>query len=166
MADELDEATPAAAPAAAKATKQTALSVDVVKQYPGQQQVDRRVIVNIPGKFFPQLTGAEQAAFYSGEPVEFKERHKFGVHNKAWGAAHTGPGMRVICKSDAIDDPDYHGFWTTLALLNRWRHETYKSNRSSNTLRHNTPHAWCMAMRGIAPAARRHLITWCRTGHF
>ena len=49
-----------AGPAAAKATKQTALSVDVVKQYPGQRQVDRRVMVNIPGKLFLQLTGAER----------------------------------------------------------------------------------------------------------
>lgn len=87
------------ATAKAPTTKQTALSVDVIKQYPGQLQVDCRVIVNIPGRFFPQLTGAEQAAFYPGEPVEFKERHKFGTHVKAWGAAHTGPGLRVICKS-------------------------------------------------------------------
>lgn len=49
-----------AGPAAAKATKQTVLSVDVVKQYPGQRQVDRRVMVNIPGKLFLQLTGAER----------------------------------------------------------------------------------------------------------
>ena len=54
------------------------------------------MIVNIPGKFFPSLTGAEQAAFYPGEPVEFKERHIFARHAKAWGAAHTGPGLRVI----------------------------------------------------------------------
>ena len=50
-----------AGPAAAKATKQTVLSVDVVKQYPGQRQVDRRVMVNIAGKLFLQLsTGAER----------------------------------------------------------------------------------------------------------
>ena len=114
MRDGSMASTPAATAAAPKTTKQTALSVDVVKQYPGQLQVDRRVVVNIPGKFFPQLTGAEQAAFYPGEPVEFKERHKFGTHVKAWGNAHTGPGLRMLCKSDAIDDPDYHGFWTTL----------------------------------------------------
>ena len=32
--------------------------------------------------------------------------------------------------SDAIDDPDNNGFWTTLALFNRWRHTT--SIRSDN----------------------------------
>lgn len=92
--------------------------------------MERRVLVDIPGKFFPQLQPSEQAAFYQGEPVEFKERHKFSSHAKAWGAAHAGPGIRIICKSDAIDDPDYKGFWTTLALFNRWRHETYKNNRA------------------------------------
>ena len=38
------------------------------------------------------------------------ERHKFTQHLKAWGAALTGPGIRFICKSDAIDDPDTKGF--------------------------------------------------------
>ena len=47
-----------APPAATRPLMQSALSVDVVKQYAGQLQVDRRVIVNIPGKFFPSLTGA------------------------------------------------------------------------------------------------------------
>ena len=47
------------------------------------------------------------------------------------GAAHTGPGIRFTCVSDAIDDPDHKGFWTTLALWNRWRHETYKNNRDA-----------------------------------
>ena len=44
------------------------------------------------------------------------ERHKFKAHHKAWGAAHTGPGVRFICTSDAVDDADHKGFWTTLAL--------------------------------------------------
>jgi len=46
------------------------------------------------------------------------ERFHFQRHSKAWGAAHTGPGIRIICKSDAVDDPDYKGFWTTLTLFN------------------------------------------------
>ena len=36
--------------------------------------------------------------------------------------------------SDAIDDPGNNGFWTTLALFNRWRHtthDTYKDNREA-----------------------------------
>jgi hypothetical protein len=110
---------------------QPTLDVERIKQYPGQLQVDRRVMVNAPGKFFPQLTPTDQAKEYPGEAVEFKERHNFPRHAKAWGGAHTGPGIRIICKSDAIDDPDYKGFWTTLHLFNRWRHDTYKDNREA-----------------------------------
>ena len=100
-----------------------ALGFESIKQHPGQKQVDRRVKVNVPGKFFPALTGPEQSAFYSGEAVEFKERHSFGRHAKAWGGPHVGPGIRIICRSDAVDDPDFKGFWTTLSLFNRWRHD-------------------------------------------
>ena len=32
----------------------------------------------------------------------------------------------IISSSDAIDDPDHRGFWVTLALWNKWRHETYR----------------------------------------
>ena len=115
----------------APTVRQTALSVEVIKQWPGQLQVDRRVVVQVPGRFFPQLQPAEQAISYRGEACEYKERHKFGQHLKAWGSAHTGPGIRIICRSDAIDDPDYKGFWTTLGLFNRWRHDTYKNDREA-----------------------------------
>ena len=59
------------------------------------------------------------------------KRHSFGIHRKAWGAAHTSEGMRFICTSDAMDDADNHGHWTTLGLWNRWRHETFKNNRDA-----------------------------------
>ena len=75
-----------AARAATRPLMQSALSVDVVKQYSGQMQVDRRVIVNIPGKFFPSLTGAEQAALYPGEPVEYQERHTSAVSDPPGGS--------------------------------------------------------------------------------
>ena len=37
-----------------------------------------------------------------------------------------------ICESDAIDDPDHKGFWTTLTIWNKWRHETYKDNSEAD----------------------------------
>ena len=58
---------------------------------------------------------------YWGTAVEFRDRQKFPRHAKAWGAEHNGPGIRFICDSDAIDDPDNKGFWTTLALFRRLR---------------------------------------------
>ena len=99
-----------------------------IKQYPGQIQVTRAVQVQVPGKHFNNLTGAEAAAGYWATAVEYHERHSFERHAKAWGAAHTGPGIRFVCTSDAIDDPDHKGFWTTLGLWNRWRHDTYKDD--------------------------------------
>ena len=107
------------------------MGMDVIKQYPGPLTVSRAVKVDVPGKHFPQLTGAEQNASYTGTAVEFTERHTFARHLKAWGAPHTGPGIRFICYSDAIDDPDHKGFRTPLWLWNRWRHETYKDNREA-----------------------------------
>ena len=95
--------------------------VQSIKQYPGQQQVDRSVKVKVPGKHFPQLQASEQAVMYWGTAVEFRERQKFPRHAKAWGGEHTRPGIRFICDSDAIDDPDNKGFWTTLALFRRLR---------------------------------------------
>lgn len=80
---------------------------EVIKRHPGPQQVDRAVVVKLPGKHFPQLQAAEQAVFHDGQAVEYAERHKLSVHHKAWGGAHTGPGIRFICTSDAIDDPDH-----------------------------------------------------------
>ena len=107
------------------------LEVERIRQYPGQVQVARRVKVRVPGKHFSGLTAAEQKQLFDGTAVEYIERHKFAQHLKAWGTAHTGPGIRFICESDAIDDPDCKGFWTTVALWNRWRHETYRDDREA-----------------------------------
>ena len=82
--------------AAMPATTQSALQVDVIKQYGGLVTIQRRVKVKVPGKHFPQLQPAEQKVEYEGEAIEFVERHVFPKHVKAWGAAHTGPGIRFI----------------------------------------------------------------------
>jgi hypothetical protein len=104
----LTESCDAGAPTAARPLSlmpppavQPTLDVERIKQYPGQLQVDRRVMINAPGKFFPQLVPTDQAKDYPGEAVEFKERHSFPRHVKAWGGAHTGPGIRIICESSA-----------------------------------------------------------------
>ena len=99
--------------------------VTAIKQHPGPVQVTRRVKVKVPGKHFPNLSTAEQSQDYWGTAIEYKEWHTFAVHRRAWGAAHSGPGIRFLCESDAIDDPDHRGFWTMLLLWSRWRHVTY-----------------------------------------
>ena len=110
---------------------QAPLGVDRIKQYRGLQTASRRVKVTVPGKFFPGLQPNERAMGYDCEAVEYSERHDFPRHLKAWGEKHRGPGIRMACVSDAIDDPNNAGFWTTLWLFNRWRHETYKDNREA-----------------------------------
>jgi hypothetical protein len=56
---------------------QMTLEVERIRQHPGPQQVQRAVVVNVPGKHFPQLQVAEQKVEYPGTAVEFKERHSF-----------------------------------------------------------------------------------------
>ena len=41
--------------------------------------------------------------FYEGTSTEYQERHKFLQHSKAWGSAHTGPGIRFVCEADALN---------------------------------------------------------------
>ena len=93
---------PAKKTSSAQHTTLQSMGMDVIKQYPGPLTVSRAVKVDVPGKHFPQLTGVEQNVSYTGTAVEFTERHTFARHVKAWGAAHTGPGIRFICDSDAI----------------------------------------------------------------
>ena len=54
-----------------------------------------------------------------------------GDRRKAWGQAHTGPGMRFVSEDDAIEDPDNRGFWTTLSLWNKWRDQMYRDDRDA-----------------------------------
>ena len=89
---------------------QDKMTVEVIKRYPGPTQVTRSVWLYVPGKEFPNRTPAEQSEFYKGTAVESKDKHKFPHHLKAWGAEHTGPGIRFLCEFDALDDPDHRGF--------------------------------------------------------
>ena len=55
MAPTADGSVMAAEAPARPLLRQTAINIDAVRQFPGQLQVDRRVLVDIPGKFFPSL---------------------------------------------------------------------------------------------------------------
>ena len=117
---------PAKKTSSAQNTTLQSMGMDVIKQYPGPLTVSRAVKVDVPGKHFPQLTGVEQNVSYTGTAVEFTERHTFARHVKAWGAAHTGPGIRFICDSDAIMDdparPIKRGSRRRCGSRTRWRH--------------------------------------------
>jgi len=102
-----------------------------IRQYPGQSQVTRGVRVKAPGTHWTGLTRTEQQVHYWVCAMEFRERHAFQSHAKAWGQAHTGPGMRFVSEDDAIEDPDNRGSWTTLSLWNKWRDQTYRDDRDA-----------------------------------
>ena len=74
--------------------------IEPTKQYPGQQQVERAVIVDVPGKHFTFLTPTDKRKSYKATAVEYRKRYPFERHNQARGAAHTGPGIRFVCDSD------------------------------------------------------------------
>lgn len=54
---------------------QPELGFEVIKQHPGPVQVSRKVLVNVPGKHFPNLQAAEQRREYvpgvPGTPIEY-----------------------------------------------------------------------------------------------
>ena len=52
-------------PTSTQNTTLQTMGMDVIKQYPGPLTVSRAVKVDVPGKHFPQLTGAEQNASYT-----------------------------------------------------------------------------------------------------
>ena len=89
-----------AAPSKAPLPRQATIEHERIIQHPGPVQVTRRVKVRVPGKHFLNLLPAEQLEFYDGTAVEHKEWHSFPRHLKAWGAPHTGPGIRFLCDSD------------------------------------------------------------------
>ena len=75
---------------------------------------------------FTCLTKAEKKVDYWVPAMEFRKRHVFQSHAKAWVQAHTGPGIRFVSEDDSIEEPDHRGFWTMLSLWNKWRDQTYR----------------------------------------
>ena len=96
----------------------TAFGVDIIKQYPGQEQVDLSVLVEIPGSWFGgALTTNERRDKYEAQAVEFTEVYEFGSGKKATKE----PAIRFICiRSDAVDDGAHLGFWMKLVEWNRY----------------------------------------------
>ena len=110
----------------------SATGFELIKQYPGEEQVRLKVVVEIPGSWFGSgvagsLTANERAEKYRAQAVEFAAVHEF----KKAGAkkASKEPGIRFICIADAAEDANHPGFWINLAQWNRYRHETYKNRR-------------------------------------
>ena len=107
--------------------------VAVVKQYPGQQQVDLAVEIEVPGSWFGagpmgSLTVTEQREKYKAQAVEYAEVHEFPGASK--GARKTREkAIRFICITDATEEPNSEGYWMKLSQWNRYRNDTFKDRR-------------------------------------
>ena len=83
--------------------------VEVVKQYPGPEQVDMRVEIEVPGSWFGAgpmgaLTDAERREKYTAQAVEYAEVREFP--GACRGSRKTKEqAIRFICAADAADEP-------------------------------------------------------------
>jgi hypothetical protein len=110
------------------------------KQYPGQQQVDLKVKIEVPGSWFGAgnaggLQPAEKREKYDAVAMQFDEKHLF-ASAVARKPAKVGPAIRFVCHADAADDANHSGFWVELPQWNRWRHDTYKDRREDEVCRY------------------------------
>ena len=117
--------------------------VEVVKQYPGQHQVDLAVEIEVPGSWFGagpmgSLTVTEQREKYKAQAVEYAEVHEFPGASK--GARKTREkAIRFICITDATEEPNSEGYWMKLSQWNRYRNDTFKDRREVHEVRHLRP---------------------------
>ena len=104
--------------------------VEVVKHYPGQQQVNLSVEIEVPGSWFDgtemgSLSASERRQKYKAQAVEYAEVREFpGASARARKVKE--PAIRFICLDDASSDPNSDGYWMQLSQWNRFRHDTFK----------------------------------------
>ena len=102
--------------------------VERIKQYPAKEQAELRVRVMLPGNMFPGLTPTEQRDKYEAEASGYELAHTFPAVRNVRQKPITCEGVRFLCISDVMDDPQHTGFIIPLADWNRHRHDTYKNN--------------------------------------
>jgi len=105
----------------------------LVQQYPGQQQVNLAVDIQVPGSWFSvgpmgSLTTTERRDKYNDQTVEYCEVREFPGATR--GARKTKEkAIRCICLADAADAPNSEGYWMKLSQWNRFRNDTFKDRR-------------------------------------
>jgi hypothetical protein len=111
-----------------------AVGFEVIKQYDGQEQVDLKVEIEIPGSWFGggaegALTAGERREKYLAQAVEFAAVHEFPGAQPCAKKVRAA-GIRFICITDAAETPDTDGYWMLLAQWNRYQDRlSYRSSR-------------------------------------
>ena len=104
--------------------------VEVVKHYPGQQQVNLSVEIEVTGSWFDgtemgSLSASERRQKYKAQTVEYAEVREFpGASARARKVKE--PAIRFICIDDAASEPNSQGYWMKLSMWNRFRNVTFK----------------------------------------
>jgi len=107
--------------------------IELVKQYPDQEQVDLSVEIEVPGSWFSvglmgSLTTTEQPEKYNAQAVEYSEVREFPGASR--GARKTKEKtIRFICLASAGDEPNSDGYWMKLSQWNRYCNDTLKDRR-------------------------------------
>jgi hypothetical protein len=130
----------------------------VFKKYPGDQQAQLKVKIEVPGKWFGAgeagaLSAGERREKYDAVACEYEEKHVFEAA-QARKPAKVGEAIRFLCHVDAADDADSSGYWMPLDIWNRYRNDTYKDRREDEVRAHHRT-----AARAHRTAARAHART-------
>ena len=104
--------------------------VEFVKQYPGPEQVDLCVEIEVPGSWFEgTLNATERSLKYKAQAVEYDDVREFpGLTPKSCKTKEKA--IRFLCIVDAAVDPNSEGYWMKMShQWNRFRHDTFKERR-------------------------------------
>jgi hypothetical protein len=101
--------------------------VEFVKQYPGPEQVDLCVEIEVPGSWFGgNLNATERSLKYKAQEVEYDGEFP-GLTPKSYKTKEKA--IRFLCIVDAVVDPNSDGYWMKMSQWNRFRHDKFKERR-------------------------------------
>lgn len=95
--------------------------VQKIVQYPAKEQAELRVRIKIPGKWFPNLTPAEQKLRYEATATTWEPSHRFPKRGER--PAMTCEGLRFLCDEDVKEEAAHTGFIMPIVEWNRYRHD-------------------------------------------
>ncbi|KAK3250149.1 hypothetical protein CYMTET_5699 [Cymbomonas tetramitiformis] len=112
--------TASAAAAKRKKSVQSALPCEIVKKYPGQQQVDLNVKIDIPGHWFNGMSAADKARSFAATAVEY------GNGN----AGEKNPSLQLHIKGNSTQSRSFHtSVLSSQRLINAQRARGVKKTR-------------------------------------